>query len=252
MTDILTCISPIDGSVYAERPAAADADIQAALERAQACQAAWRNVPVAERAALCTAMVDVFIKEPEAVAEELARQMGRPARYGAGEVKGFEERARHMIAIAGEALADRPAPDKPGFTRFIRRMPLGVVLVVAPWNYPYLTAVNAIVPAIMAGNAVVLKHATQTPLCGERIARAFEAAGAPEGLFQVLHLTHGQTARVVASPEINFVAFTGSVPGGAAMEQAAAGRFIGLGLELGGKDPAYVRADANLAHASRT
>ncbi|MEP5719867.1 MAG: aldehyde dehydrogenase family protein, partial [Alphaproteobacteria bacterium] len=153
------------------------------------------------------------------------------------------------IAIAGEALADRPAPDKPGFTRFIRRMPLGVVLVVAPWNYPYLTAVNAIVPAIMAGNAVVLKHATQTPLCGERIARAFEAAGAPDGLFQVLHLTHDQTARVVASPEIDFVAFTGSVPGGAAMEQAAAGRFIGIGLELGGKDPAYVRADADLAHA---
>jgi acyl-CoA reductase-like NAD-dependent aldehyde dehydrogenase len=249
MTDILKCISPIDGSVYAERPAATDADIQAALDRAQACQAAWRDVSIAERAALCTAMVDAFIKEPEAVAEELARQMGRPARYGAGEVKGFEERARHMIAIAGEALADRPAPDKPGFTRFIRRMPLGVVLVVAPWNYPYLTAVNAIVPAIMAGNAVVLKHATQTPLCGERIARAFDTAGAPDGLFQVLHLTHDQTARVVASPEINFVAFTGSVPGGAAMERAAAGRFIGLGLELGGKDPAYVRADANLAHA---
>lgn len=249
MTETLTCISPIDGSVYAERPAAADADIRAALERARACQAAWRDTSIAERAALCTAMVDAFIKEPEAVAEELARQMGRPVRYGAGEVKGFEERARHMIAIAEHALADRPAPDKPGFIRFIRRMPLGVVLVVAPWNYPYLTAVNAIVPAIMAGNAVVLKHATQTPLCGERIARAFQAAGAPEGLFQILHLTHEQTARVVASPEINFVAFTGSVPGGAAMEQAAAGRFIGLGLELGGKDPAYVRADANLAHA---
>ena len=249
MTETLKCISPIDGSVYAERPAAAETHIQTTLDRARACQAAWRNVPVAERAALCTAMVDAFIKEPEAVAEELARQMGRPVRYGAGEVKGFEERARHMIAIAEGALADRPAPDKPGFTRFIRRMPLGIVLVVAPWNYPYLTAVNAIVPAIMAGNAVVLKHATQTPLCGERIARAFQAAGAPEGLFQVLHLTHGQTARVVASPEINFVAFTGSVPGGAAMEQAAAGRFIGIGLELGGKDPAYVRADANLAHA---
>ncbi len=249
MTETLTCISPIDGTVYAERPAAADAHIQTTLDRARACQAAWRHVPVAERAALCTAMVDAFIKYPENISEELARQMGRPARYGAGEVNGFAERARHMIAIAGEALADRPAPDKPGFTRFIRRMPLGVVLVVAPWNYPYLTAVNAIVPAIMAGNAVVLKHATQTPLCGERIARAFEAAGAPEGLFQVLHLTHDQTARVVASPEIDFVAFTGSVPGGAAMEQAAAGRFIGIGLELGGKDPAYVRADANLAHA---
>ncbi|MEQ8229869.1 MAG: aldehyde dehydrogenase family protein [Rhodospirillales bacterium] len=249
MTETLSCISPVDGSVYAERPAASDTEIATALDRAARCQEIWRRMPVAERAVICSRMVDAFITEPDAVSRELAWQMGRPVRYGAGEVAGFEERARHMIAIAGEALADRPAPDKPGFTRFIRRMPLGVVLVVAPWNYPYLTAVNAIVPAIMAGNAVVLKHATQTPLCGERIARAFEAAGAPEGLFQVLHLTHDQTARVVASPEIDFVAFTGSVPGGAAMEQAAAGRFIGIGLELGGKDPAYVRADADLPHA---
>lgn len=249
MTETLSCISPVDGSVYAERPAASDAEIAAVLDRAAQCQATWRRMPVAERAVICARMVDAFIAEPDAVSQELAWQMGRPLRYGAGEVAGFEERARHMIAIAEGALADTPAPDKPGFTRFIRKQPLGVVLVVAPWNYPYLTAVNAIVPAIMAGNAVVLKHATQTPLCGERIARAFETAGAPDGLFQVLHLTHDQTAGVVASPEINFVAFTGSVPGGAAMERAAAGRFIGIGLELGGKDPAYVRADANLAHA---
>ncbi|PIW28750.1 MAG: aldehyde dehydrogenase [Rhodospirillales bacterium CG15_BIG_FIL_POST_REV_8_21_14_020_66_15] len=249
MTEILKCISPVDGSVYAERPAAGEAEIQAALDRATACQELWREMPVADRAAVCSRMVDAFVQDPDAVAGELAWQMGRPVRYGAGEVRGFEERARHMIAIADEALADRAVAAKEGFTRFIRRMPLGVVFVVAPWNYPYLTAVNAIVPAIMAGNAVVLKHATQTPLCGERIARAFRAAGAPDGLFQVLHLTHDQTARVVAAPEVDFVAFTGSVPGGAAMERAAAGRFIGLGLELGGKDPAYVRADANLPHA---
>ncbi len=249
MTEILTCISPVDGSVYAERPAAQDAEIQTALDRAADCRKAWRQVPVAERAALCSRMVDIFIQDKDAIAQELAWQMGRPVRYGAGEVGGFEERARHMIAAAEQALADVPVADKPGFTRFIRRRALGTVLVVAPWNYPFLTAVNAIVPAIMAGNAVILKHATQTPLCGERIARAFAAAGAPEGLFQVLHLTHDQTARVVAAPQIDFVAFTGSVPGGAAMEKAAAGRFIGLGLELGGKDPAYVRPDADLAHA---
>jgi len=249
MPETLKCISPVDGSVYAERMAATEAGIAAALSRAEACQAEWRRVPVAERAALCTRMVDAFVAEPDAVARELAWQMGRPVRYGAGEVRGFEERARHMIAIAPEALSDVAVADKPGFRRFIRHQPLGVVLVVAPWNYPYLTAVNAIVPAVMAGNAVILKHATQTPHCGERIARAFAAAGAPDGLFQVLHLTHDQTARIVAAPEVDFVAFTGSVPGGAAMEKAAAGRFIGLGLELGGKDPAYVRADANLPHA---
>jgi len=133
--------------------------------------------------------------------------------------------------------------------RFIRKVPLGVVFVVAPWNYPYLTAVNAVVPALMAGNAVILKHSQQTPLCAERFAEAFAAAGLPMGVFQHLHVDHDATAKIIQAPEIDFVAFTGSVPGGRAIEQAAAGRFIGMGLELGGKDPAYVRADADLAHA---
>ncbi|MEK9672549.1 MAG: aldehyde dehydrogenase family protein [Rhodospirillaceae bacterium] len=245
----LKCVSPVDGSVYVERPYASDASINDALDRAAACQARWRRTPIADRAALCSAMVEAFVAKSETHAEEIARQMGRPVRYGAGEVNGFADRARHMISIAPDALADIPAGDKPGFDRFIRREPLGVVFVIAPWNYPYLTAVNSIVPAIMAGNAVILKHASQTPLCGERIAEAFAAAGAPDGLFQVLHMTHDQATRMIAEPRIGFVAFTGSVAGGVAMEQAAAGRFIGLGLELGGKDPAYVRADANLAHA---
>jgi acyl-CoA reductase-like NAD-dependent aldehyde dehydrogenase len=170
-------------------------------------------------------------------------------RYGAGELRGFEERARHMVAIADEALAPvEPAP-KPGFRRRIVREPLGTVLVIAPWNYPYLTAVNSIVPALMAGNAVVLKHATQTLLVGERFAEAFRRAGLPDGLFHNLVLDHAQAEAMIGSGRVQQVNFTGSVAGGRAMERAAAGRFLGLGLELGGKDPALVRADADLAHA---
>jgi acyl-CoA reductase-like NAD-dependent aldehyde dehydrogenase len=242
-------ITPVDGSVYLERRYASDREIDASLSAAAAAQKAWAATPLSERAALCSKAVDAFVAKADQHAEELAWQMGRPIRFGRSEVAGFEERARHMIAIAEEALADVQVGEKEGFLRYIKRVPLGVVLTVAPWNYPYLTAVNSIMPAIMAGNAVILKHASQTPRCGERIAEAFAEAGLPDGVFQVLHLTHEATAKIIGSPEVDFVAFTGSVPGGASIEQAAAGRFLGVGLELGGKDPAYVRADANLDHA---
>src|SRR6185295_15907018 len=145
--------------------------------------------------------------------------------------------------------ADVSFTDKPGFTRVLHREPLGVVFIVAPWNYPYLTSVNGVVPALMAGNAVVLKHSAQTPLCAERFQQAFDAAGLPKGLFQHLVLSHDDVAKVIAAPETAYVNFTGSVAGGHAVQQAALGKFMGLGLELGGKDPAYVRADAKLDHA---
>lgn len=249
MSKGLSVVTPVDGSVYVERPYSSPDEIALALDAATAAQNAWAATSLADRAKLCTAAVDAFVAKPDSHVEELAWQMGRPIRYGKGEVGGFEERARHMIDIAETALADVSIADKPGFSRWIKRVPLGVVFTVAPWNYPYLTSVNSIIPALMAGNAVILKHAAQTPLCAERLFEAFESAGAPKGLFQFLHLTHDQAAKVVASTQIAFVAFTGSVPGGIAMERAAVGHFKGIGLELGGKDPAYVRADANLDHA---
>ena len=252
MTDMLKTITPIDGSVYVERPLASDAEIDAALERANKARVAWKATAIAERAALLTRAVDAFVSRKQEIATELTWQMGRPIAHSPFEVNGLEERARHMIAIAPEALADIDVGPKEGFHRFIRHEPLGVVFVVAPWNYPYLTAVNAIVPALMAGNAVVLKHSAQTPLCAERFNEAFAAAGLPEGVFQYLHLSHAGVERAVKDPRVDFVAFTGSVPGGHAIQRAASERFIGAGLELGGKDPAYVRADANLAHAVET
>src|SRR5207253_6262435 len=180
---------------------------------------------------------------------ELAWQMGRPVKFGGSELNGFAERARHMVAIADSALAPVEPTPQQGFRRYVRREPLGLVLTIAPWNYPYLTAVNSIIPALMAGNSVILKHATQTLLVGERFAEAFRRANLPEGLFHNLLLDHGQTAAIIASGSVQQVNFTGSVGAGKAMEVAAMGRFLGLGLELGGKDPAYVRADANLEHA---
>jgi len=242
-------ISPIDGSLYVERPYNSAAEIAAALAGAIAAQKAWRRIPVADRGRMLSKAVDAFVGKKAAIAEEITRQIGRPLGQSPGEVRGFEERARYMIEIAPKALADIDVGAKQGFTRFIRRDPLGVVFVVAPWNFPYLTAVNAVVPALMAGNAVLLKHSAQTPLCAERFGEAFAAAGLPKGLFQHLVLTHGETSKLVGTEGVDYVAFTGSVPGGHAVVEAASKRFIGLGLELGGCDPAYVRADANLDHA---
>jgi acyl-CoA reductase-like NAD-dependent aldehyde dehydrogenase len=242
-------LSPVDGSIYVERTLAAPVQIEAALESARLAQRAWRNVPIVERAAILDRFCDAFEAQRDAIAEELCWQMGRPLRYAPSEVRGTLERARHMIAIAPEALADIDVGAKAGFHRFLRREPLGVVFTVAAWNYPYLIAVNSVVPALMAGNAVVLKHSAQTPLCAERFEACLREAGLPEGAFQALHLSHADTERVIRDPRVDFVAFTGSVAGGHAVQRAAADRFIGTGLELGGCDPAYVRHDADLAHA---
>ena len=248
MTEMLRVVTPIDGSVYLERPLASAARLDAALNGAQLAQAAWRRVPVAERVAIVQRFVDAFVAKSADIAEELTWQMGRPLSQSPGEVRGFEERATHLLAIAEAALADVAVAEKAGFQRFIRREPLGVVFALAAWNYPYLISVNAVVPAILAGNAVLLKQSAQTPLCAERYAEAFAEAGLPEGVFQYLHMGHELVAAAAADRRVDHVAFTGSVAGGAAVHRATAGRFIAVGLELGGKDPAYVRPDAPMAH----
>ena len=245
----LRCVSPVDNRVYVERATATAAQIDQTLQRARTAQRQWRQVPLGERAAIMERFCAEFERRGTEIATELTWQMGRPVRFAPSEVRGTLERARHMTVIAASALANVDAGPKPGFRRFIRREPLGVVFTVAAWNYPYLIAVNSVVPALLAGNAVVLKHSAQTPLCAEEFASCFAAAGLPGGVFQVLHLEHAETEWVIRDPRIDFVAFTGSVAGGRAVQRAAAERFIGVGLELGGCDPVYVRADADLAHA---
>src|SRR3954451_2541862 len=192
--EIQRTITPVDGSVYAERRLATSEEVAGALERARKAQAGWRRRAVEERAASMSAFVDAFVARRDEIAAEITWQMGRPIRYTPGEVRGFEERARHMIAVAPQALADLDAGPKEGFRRFIRRAPLGVVLVIAPWNYPYLTAVNAVVPALIAGNAVVLKHSHQTPLCAERMEEPAKASVLPDGLLQAVHMSQARTA----------------------------------------------------------
>lgn len=250
MTKIQKTISPIDGSVYVERELASSQEIEKVLQSAQDSQTMWRNTSLSERVEICEKMVQYMLENVDAIAEEITRQMGRPIRYTPYEITGgFQERARYMMSIAETSLADIQASDKSGFTRFIRREPLGTVFVLAPWNYPFLTSVNSIIPALIAGNTVILKHSDQTPLVAERYSEAFASAGLPAGVFQYLHITHDDVAEIIDDARIDFVAFTGSVSGGNAIQKATSSRFIGAGLELGGKDPAYIRSDANLQHS---
>ncbi|KEJ95523.1 aldehyde dehydrogenase [Pseudosulfitobacter pseudonitzschiae] len=248
---MITCISPIDGSVYAERTPLGASDAAAAVARAKAAQAAWAARPLAERIALVQDGVARVGAMNDAIVPELAHQMGRPVRYG-GEFGGFNERASYMADIAQDALADIVVEDSDKFRRVIKRVPHGVVLVVAPWNYPYMTAINTVAPALIAGNTVMLKHASQTPLVGERMAEALHAAGIPQDVFQNVFLDHQTTSDLIAAKSFGFVNFTGSVGGGRAIETAAAGTFTGVGLELGGKDPGYVCDDADVQAAADT
>ena len=241
-------VSPVDGSIVAERQTVTPSELARVLATAETARRAWTAVPLDERVTMIESAVQALEGQADEIAVELARQMGRPVRYGAGEIRGgFQERARHMCALAETALADDEVEAPAGFRKFLRREPLGSILIVAPWNYPYLCVVNSAVPALLAGNTVVLKHAEQTLLVGDRLAAAFTEAGLPDGAFQHVAATHDDVATMIADPRIDFVAFTGSVEGGRAIAREAGRRFIGTGLELGGKDPAYVRDDADLA-----
>ena len=241
-------ISPIDGSVYAERPFIPGATLDGVVSRARAAQAEWAKVPVRERVEKALSFLDALLAMNDEMVPELAWQMGRPVRYG-GEKRGVDERVRHMARIAEESLKPYELAPLEGFRRHVKREPLGLVLVIAPWNYPFLTAVNSIFPGLIAGNAVLLKHAAQTLLVGERFQTAFDKSRLPKGLFQNVVLSHEQTELLIASRHIDHVSFTGSVAGGRAVERAAAGTFASVGLELGGKDPAYVSDDVKIEHA---
>jgi acyl-CoA reductase-like NAD-dependent aldehyde dehydrogenase len=240
-------ISPVDGSVCAEFELASPSDIDAALDRAVRAQRSWKLVPIRQRAAICRRATEIMVSRAEQLATELTWQMGRPISQTPQEIRrGFAERAAFMIDVAESALADVTLAPKEGFRRFISREPLGVVFVLVPWNYPYLTSVNAVIPALVAGNSVILKVSQQTPLVADRYVEAFKEAGLPERVFQCLQISHDAVTAILGDGRINFVSFTGSVDAGCAVQQAAAVQFIGTNLELGGKDPAYVRPDAHL------
>lgn len=251
MSNVLKCISPIDGSVLATREAMHLDDAKNAISKATTAQRNWKMRSLSDRVAIVRKAVQLLGEMNDEIVPELAWQMGRPVRYG-GEFGGVLERSDRMAELAADALSPIIVEQSEQFERYINREPHGLVLVIAPWNYPYMTAINTVAPALIAGNAVMLKHATQTMLVGERLQSAFTNAGLPEGVFQNMFLDHDTTSTLIAENAFQFVNFTGSVQAGRKIESAAAGTFTGIGLELGGKDPGYVMDDANMDVAVET
>lgn len=238
--------NPFTGETACTVPFAGDEAIDAALNGARTAARTWSASKLPERLALCERAIADMVSGAEAIAGDITRMMGKPIGQARGEVKTMATRARTMMSMAESALADVVIEETPAFERRIVREPLGVVFDLPAWNYPLLTAVNCVIPAVIAGNAVVIKHSPRSPLAGEHFARAFVGAGAPAYLVQALHCDHPTSERLVGDPRVDHVVFTGSIFGGHRVVQAAAKRFMHPGLELGGNDPAYVAPDCDL------
>ena len=242
-------ITPIDNSVYIERPLSSDNEINDILDKSKKSFISWKNTSIDDRIIIINKFIDNLLNLNTEVSKEICWQIGRPITQCGNELRGFEERSRHMVEIAKESLQNIPARKNDEFDNYIYKSPLGVIFVMAPWNYPIITATNTIVPALLAGNTLLLKHSSQTPMCAELLSKAFENTGLPEGVFQFVHTNHEACEKIISDPRISHVVFTGSVRGGQEIKKYIGTRFINVGLELGGKDPAYVRSDADVNHA---
>jgi len=243
-------ISPVDGSVYVEENLHSYEDINKVLENASAAQELWQEVSLDKRKKYIQKFIDIIMSQENEISEELTYQMGRPITQTPYEVQGFKQRADYMMDIAQDGLKSHYPQEIEGFDRYIEKLPLGNVCILSPWNYPFLTSINVLIPALLAGNSVILKHSAQTPLVALRYKNAFEEAGLPKGLFSMLYLNHENTALLLGDDRVDGVFFTGSVNGGLAVQESIKDKFIPCGLELGGKDPAYVRSDADVHNAA--
>jgi acyl-CoA reductase-like NAD-dependent aldehyde dehydrogenase len=240
-------VNPASEEVFRTIEPTSESELQSILCRMRAAQQEWRNVPVRERVDACRQFIDAFRVMAEGVALDITRQMGKPIGQSRREVDTMLDRAETMVRLAPDSLADDILPPKDGFRRFIRHEPLGIVLDVPAWNYPLLIGVNVIIPALLAGNGVLIKHARLTPLCGDAFVQAFHKTSLPPDLVASVHVSHSTIRKLIEARAVDFISFTGSVEGGRQVYQAASSRLLDMGLELGGKDPAFVCENANFA-----
>ena len=245
---MIKTITPIDNSLLVERKFANENEIEFALENTLNARNAWKDESLDTRIKHLKNFVKFFLSNQNEITQSLCKQIGRPISQCPGEMRGFEERANYMIENAHRALKPIISKVNSEFDNYIKKEPLGTIFIIAPWNYPFNTCVNSIVPSLLAGNTVILKHSSQTPLCAEQLFDAAKKASLPDYVFQFLHLDHSSTSKIISDKRINHVLFTGSVSGGKEVKKSIGTRFINAGLELGGKDPAYVRSDCNIQY----
>lgn len=244
----LKVTSPYTQQTIAELPFDSDAEIDQKLDQAQSAFQSWKKLTLEERSRIVRAGLENLKANESEIVQQVTAQMGKPLGQAQGEFNTMLDRAETCLNLAPEALKADILPEKAGFTRRIEHEPLGVVFDIAAWNYPLVIPINVVVPALLSGNTVVIKHSAKTPLCGVQFDKAFGDLEVPH-LVTNLILSHDQTEKLIADSRINHVSFTGSVSGGRNIYRHVAKRLIDAGLELGGNDPAYVAADANLDFA---
>lgn len=244
-------ISPIDGSLYTERALADEKTINTSIELAKKAQKHWNLTSLSRKKEIINKFTELLQANREKLATEITWQIGRPITQTPSEIDGAVFRAKHLISIADEALNEMLLPnheqhDSDNLTKKIKLCPLGLVFIIAPWNYPYLTTINTLIPALLSGNSVLIKHSSQTPTVAENIVQLLLEAGLPENVCQYLHISHKNTTDIIAGNNVDYVAFTGSNPGGREIIKALGNCMHHASLELGGKDAAYVKQDADL------
>lgn len=242
-------VSPVDGRVLAVRMYASADIIERTLTASAAAAREWRTTCIADRAVVVRRFIAEIVRRREALAELVTWQMGRPLPL-ADETAAFAEGGTRLVDIAGERLATMPLSGADGCTRFVSREPYGVMLSICAWNYPVSLCVALVIPPLMAGNAVIFKHAPQTALIGDVLNEAAREAGFPQGVFRALDLSHDDAEQLVRDDRIGIVGFVGSERGGRDVYAASRTRFKPFILELGGKDPVYVREDCSIGQAA--
>ncbi|KAM7203864.1 betaine aldehyde dehydrogenase [Naviculisporaceae sp. PSN 640] len=249
--EVITTVSPTTNEGIIIRNGISPEELKLLPETALEAFKTWRETKLTDRQIIIRKGLDILAQKQDDLGMELTVQMGRPIAYTAKEVATAIKRSEYLLKVSEDVLKDTDGEAEKGFKRFIRKVPVGPVLIIFPWNYPYLCLVNSLIPALLAGNTVILKPSPQTPTVAEQVAKAFEEAGLPTGVIQYFHSGSPTIIEsIVRDPKIALICFTGSVAGGLAVQSAASDRVVNVGLELGGKDPAYVRGDVDIAWAA--
>ncbi|KAI5288153.1 hypothetical protein KEM54_005433 [Ascosphaera aggregata] len=249
--DTITTISPSTGKGIIVRMGATPREMLTMARTSQVAFQSWSKMALEERKEIVSKACGVLVRNKHDLAREVTQQMGRPISYTDKEVSTAVMRAKYLMSVVDEQLKNTDGLAEEGFRRYIKKVPLGVVLILFPWNYPFVTLINSLVPALLSGNTVIIKPSPQTPLVAERVVSAFAEAGLPPDVLQYFHCGIPSNMDILLkSPLINHICFTGSVAGGLAVQKTVSERIVNVGLELGGNDPAYVRSDVDLGWAA--
>ncbi|KAI1012642.1 hypothetical protein LB504_008530 [Fusarium proliferatum] len=244
-------ISPSTNKIVCEIPETSLDEARDIARRSLVAFQSFRKLDLAQRRAIVEKGLAGIQERKFELGRELAEHMGRPVAASHKEIETMQKRADYLLDIAGEALESLPGRPEKGFRREIKKIPVGPTLIVFAWNFPYLIIVNALIPALLAGNTVILKPSPQTPLVAEHLFDIFNTAGLPKDVLQVVQSGDPEALKeLVKLPELGLVSFTGSTVGGLAIREATSGSTIPVNLELGGNDPAYVRLDADLKYVA--